>query len=68
MVLGAKKRVRVYTTPAAGDQTIEGILVSKKPEIVLELADLILSENKKQQLQGRVHVLREHVRFWQVIS
>lgn len=72
MVLGAKKRVIVHTTPNAGSQTIEGILLRKKPEFVLDLASLVTGvdqgEETKLQIQGRVHLLRENVAFYQDIS
>lgn len=66
MVLGAKKRVIVHTTPAAGSQTIEGILLRKRPEFILELADLQVDADERVQFKGRVHILRENVAFFQV--
>jgi hypothetical protein len=68
VVLGAKKRVLVHTTPSAGDKTFEGYLAHKKPEVVLELVDLVTGPDERVQLQGRVHLLREHVAFYQVIG
>lgn len=68
MVLGAKKRVIVHTTPSAGSQTIEGVLLRRKPEFVLELADLLTSPEEKVQIQGRVHLPRENVAFYQDVS
>jgi hypothetical protein len=65
VVLGAKKRVIVHTTPGSGSQTIEGILVRKRPEFVLELADLHTSPEDKVQVKGRVHILRESIAFYQ---
>lgn len=74
MVLGARanKRILVHTTPKAGSQTIEGVLVRKRPEFILELADLITGRDEKGkeekvQLEGRVHLLREQIAFWQVL-
>lgn len=71
MVLGPKKRVRVHTNPVSGSQTIEGVLLKKRPEIVLELAFLVTGpgggDEDRVQIEGRVHILREHVAFWQVV-
>ena len=68
----AKKRVMVHTTPNAGDQTVEGILLRRRPEFVLELADLhtgLDEEGKpiKVQIKGHVHILRESIAFYQVL-
>lgn len=67
MVLGARKRVIIHTTPAAGSQTIEGILMRRTPEFVLDLAKLQVSPEETVEIKGRVHLLRENIAFYQVL-
>ena len=62
MGLGASKRVRLHLKDG---KSFEGLLVHKRPEFVLEIADLILPGDKRQQIDGRVRVLRADVAFWQ---
>jgi hypothetical protein len=68
MVLGPKKRVVLHTTPSTGSQTIEGVLMAKGREYVLDLASLQTGEDKDEvvQIKGRVHIPRDHVAFYQV--
>ncbi len=68
MVLGPKKRVIVHQTPAAGAQSIEGVLMAKGREYVLDLAELQVQDAKPVQFKGRVRIPRENVAFYQVLS
>lgn len=70
MALGAHKRVRLHTKDGT---TFEGLLIKRRPLYVLELADLIEPAEDKEgtithQLQGRVNVERDNIRFFQVLS
>ena len=68
MVL-SRKRVRVHTKDG---KTVEGILVRKKPEFVLELADLIEADDQGEirtsELDGTVRILRDNVSLYQEVS
>jgi hypothetical protein len=68
VVLGAKKRILLHTIPSAGSQSFEGILMAKGKEYVLDLASLQTGEDKDEvvQIKGRVHILRDHIAFYQV--
>jgi small nuclear ribonucleoprotein (snRNP)-like protein len=69
MVLGAQKRVRVHTKDG---KTVEGLLARKKPEFVLELADLIEADEhgdiRTTELEGKVRILRDNVSLYQEVS
>lgn len=77
MVLRARRRVIVHLKSG---ESIEGILMRKRPEVIVEYADKLLTEAEKQalhnatgdndekvQIQGRVAVFRENVNFIQVL-
>lgn len=65
--LGPKKRVIIHTTPSAGSQTIEGVLMSKGTEYVLDLANLQIDEEKTVEIKGRVRIPRPNIAFYQVL-
>lgn len=78
MVLRRGKRVIVHLK---NGESIEGVLVRKKPEVALELADKLLTDAEKKalfnatgeadekvQLKGRVVVFRDNVSLIQVLS
>jgi hypothetical protein len=66
MVL-AKKRVLLHTKDG---RSIEGLLLRRKPEFALGLAELVHlveGETTKNQVDGVVKVPRENVSFYQVL-
>jgi hypothetical protein len=68
MVLN-RKRVRVHTKDG---KTVEGLLARKKPEFVLELADLVEADQngdiRTTELEGRVRILRDNVSLYQEVA
>jgi hypothetical protein len=57
----AHKRCRVHLKDG---KTVEGILLRKRPDVVLELAEQILGDEARQ-IDGRARIPRENVSFWQ---
>lgn len=70
--MGLRARQRVIVHLKSGE-SIEGLLVRKRPEVILELADLLQQnpesgEEEKVQVQGRAVFLRENVAWIQVTA
>jgi hypothetical protein len=63
------KRVRIHTKDG---KTVEGLLIRKKPEFVLEFADLVEADQngdiRTTELEGRVRVLRDNVSLYQEVA
>ena len=64
-----KKRVQVTTKDGLA---IEGVLIRKRPEFVIEHPDLHVEapeggDPEKVQLQGRAVILRENISYIQVL-
>jgi hypothetical protein len=61
-----KQRVRIHLKSG---ETFDGLLIRRKPDFVIDVAELVTGEGEKdkESLEGKVSFLRENVRFWQVI-